>query len=163
MPKMCPHPQHYAQRMGGSAFASIARSPSSAAAKALPRASTTAGSRSSSKPTGAPTCAPCRTISAIATPGIPCTTRAWPVVGSKDCGSSCARAPPLWGTPGKNVDDVVYICPLPRREPGCRHCLGREAMAATSSSDSCSEISSHLCRASSIAARRAASSPSRRW
>jgi hypothetical protein len=40
---MCPHPQHYAQRMGGSAFASIARSPSSAAAKALPRASTTAG------------------------------------------------------------------------------------------------------------------------
>jgi hypothetical protein len=52
MPKMCPHPQHYAQRMGGSAFASIARSPSSAAAKALPRASTTAGSRSSSKPTG---------------------------------------------------------------------------------------------------------------
>ena len=37
-------------------------------------------------PTGAPTCAPCRTISAIATPGTPCTTRAWPGGASKGYG-----------------------------------------------------------------------------
>jgi len=37
---------------------------------------------------GAPTCAPCRTISDIAIPGTPCTTRAWPGVGSKGCGNS---------------------------------------------------------------------------
>ena len=42
-------------------------------------------------PTGAPTCAPCRTISGIATPGTPCTTRAWPVAASKGYGNSCWR------------------------------------------------------------------------
>ena len=37
-------------------------------------------------------CAPCRTISGIATPGTPCTTRAWPVGASKGYGSSCLAA-----------------------------------------------------------------------
>ena len=39
-------------------------------------------------PTGARTCAPCRTISGIANPGIPYTTHVWPAAASKGYGNS---------------------------------------------------------------------------
>ena len=39
---------------------------------------------------------PCRTISGIAIRGIPCTTRAWPVAASRDCGNEVLKGHSSW-------------------------------------------------------------------